>query len=131
MALRRHLPSACTYHPADLYQWTSDVRQVDIDKRIFPEGAFDYVVLLGVLEYLAKPQLAFHFAKCCASAMVISYCYPITPDIRTRELSGWVNAFSPDELRYFAQENGWKITQSETFRRSAQTHQMLHVFAST
>jgi hypothetical protein len=127
MALRRHLPPDCTYHPADLYQWTSDVRQADIDERIFPEGAFDCVVLLGVLEYLTKPQLAFHFAKGCASALVISYCYPLTPDPRPRERVGWVNAFSPDELGNMAADCGWGIVQSETFGRSTVIHQVIHL----
>lgn len=125
MALRQHLPPGCLYRPADLYQWTPQVRHADIDANIFPDGTFDCVVLLGVIEYLTKPQLAFRFAQGCASAMVISYCYPLAPD-HSREQAGWVNAFSSDEFRALAADHGWKICRSETFGRSKGVHQMIH-----
>jgi methyltransferase family protein len=129
MALRRHLPADCAYYSADLYQWTAQVRHVDIDANIFPDGSFDCVVLLGVIEYLARPQLAFRFAQGCASAMVISYCYPLTADPRPRDGAGWVNAFSPEEIGNLAAENGWNITRTETFGRAAETHQVIHALA--
>jgi hypothetical protein len=130
-ALRRYLPVGCTYSPADLYQWTPEVHQADIDTNIFPEGTFGCVVLLGVIEYLQKPELAFRFAKGCASAMVISYCHPLIADPRPRVRVGWVNAFSLDELSNLAAKNGWVLTQSATFQRSAQTHQMIYALSST
>jgi Methyltransferase domain len=126
MSLRRYLPPDCTYHPADLYPWTSGVHHADVDANIFPQGSFDCVVLLGVIEYLTKPWLAFRFAQSSASAMVISYCYPLTAECRSREQAGWVNAFSPDQLSNLAAEYGWAIGKSETFHRSPQTHQMIH-----
>ncbi len=131
MALRRHLPEGCVYRPADLYQWTSDVRAADIDANIFPEGTYDCVALLGVIEYLTKPQLAFGFARRCASAMVISYCYPLTDDLSPRQKVGWVNALSKVELAKLLDQNGWHITQSETFHRSPHTHQMIHALRKT
>jgi hypothetical protein len=130
MALRRHLPPDCTYRPADLYQWTAEVAHADIDANVFPDGRFDCMVILGVFEYLAKPQLAFRFGRERASAMVISYCHPLTADHRSRARAGWVNAFSPDELGNLAADNGWDILHSETYGRSAETHQVIHALGA-
>lgn len=126
MALQRYLPDGCVYCPADLYQWTPAVRHVDIDANVFPDGTFDCVVLLGVIEYLTKPELAFHFGRERASAMVISYCYPVTADHRSRASAGWINAFSPEGLGAQMANNGWDILRSETFGRSVDTHQVIH-----
>ena len=57
MTLRKYLPGGCVYIPADLVKWAPEVRHVDVDAGIFPEGEFDYVILLGVIEYLNRPEL--------------------------------------------------------------------------
>jgi 2-polyprenyl-3-methyl-5-hydroxy-6-metoxy-1,4-benzoquinol methylase len=126
MALRHYLPTGCDYIPADIHQWTPEVRHVDVDANTFPGGMFDCVVLLGVLEYLTKPELAFAFARNRATAMVVSYCHPTKSDLQQRDKAGWINAFSMDDLSNLAAENRWRIARSETFRVSPHTRQMVH-----
>jgi len=126
MALRDYLPDGCCYIPADIHRWTPDVRYVDIDANKFPEGAFDCVVLLGVLEYLMKPEWAFAFARRCATAMVVSYCHPTTSDILSRDVNGWINAFSMEDFRKLAAEGRWQVARSETFRVSPHTRQLVY-----
>jgi hypothetical protein len=129
MALRRHLPINCPYVPADLYPWNPEVCHVDIDANIFPTGTFGCVVLLGVIEYLTRPQLAFRFAQGCALTMIISYCHPLTGDREPRRQAGWINAYSQEELGGLVSEYGWRIAHSQTFHRSVQTHQMIHALS--
>jgi hypothetical protein len=126
MALRDYLPDGCSYIPADIHQWTPDVRHVDVDANTFPEGVFDFVVLLGVLEFLTEPELAFAFARRRATAMVVSYCHPTTSDIQSRDINGWVNAFSMDDFCKLAAESRWQIARSETFRVQPRTRQMIY-----
>jgi hypothetical protein len=127
MALRHYLPAGCRYIPADMQQWTPDVRHVDVDADTFPDGTYDCVVLLGVLEYLKRPELAFAFAQRCAPAMVVSYCHPATSDLRWRDEMGWINAFSLEELRELVAESNWRMARSDTFKLSPQTRQLIHL----
>jgi hypothetical protein len=126
MALRHYLPAGCSYIPADIHQWTPEVRHVDVDANTFPEGMFDCVVLLGILEFLTKPELAFAFARNCATAMVVSYCHPATSDLESRQVNGWINAFSMEDFRKLTAESRWQIARSETFRVQPRTRQMIY-----
>jgi hypothetical protein len=126
MALRRYLPAGCSYIPADIHRWTPEVRHVDVDANAFPDGTFDCIVLLGVLEYLTKPELAFAFARSRARTMVVSYCHPTTADFQSRDEVGWLNAFSTEQLAELAAQSRWRIARSETFRASPQTRQMVY-----
>lgn len=126
MALRHYLPAGCSYIPADIYQWTPEVRHVDVDANTFPEGMFDCVVLLGVLEFLRKPELAFAFARSRAMAMVVSYCHPMTSALLSRHVKGWLNAFSMEDFRKLAAESRWQIARSGTFREQPRTRQMIY-----
>jgi hypothetical protein len=126
MALRHYVPAGCSYIPADIYQWAPEVRPVDVDANVFPEGMFDCVVLLGVLEFLTKPELAFAFARNCATAMVVSYCHPATSDLESRQVNGWINAFSMEDFRKLAAESRWQVARSEQFRVQPRTHQMIY-----
>lgn len=126
MALRKYLPKGAAYVPADLHQWTSEVRGVDVDANVFPPDRIDCVIMLGVLEYLTYPENAFRYARSSCSGMIVSYCHPLTPDNSTRAASGWVNAYSVPDLEHLAGAQGWLICSSETFRMSHLTHQMIH-----
>jgi hypothetical protein len=126
MTLRNYLARGCTYIPADLYQWTPEVRRVDVDNDIFPSGKFDFVVLLGVIEYLTKAELVFAFAREHAASMVVSYCHPKGTDAQRGDGLGWVNAFSVEDFRNLLAKSEWRMARSETFRQSAHVHQMIH-----
>jgi hypothetical protein len=127
MALRDHLPAGCSYRPADLYRWSPEVLHADIDADLFPDVAVDCVVLLGVIEYLTQPQLAFRFARSRAAAMVVSYCHPLTPDPVPRARAGWINAFSPQALAELVAGSGWLLARSDSYGKSGEMHQLIHV----
>jgi hypothetical protein len=128
MALRQHLPRSCVYIPADLFTWTSEVRHVDIDADSFPGGEFGCAILLGVIEYLKRPDLVFRFAKAHARSMIVSYCHPRTAaNLLERDKVGWVNAFSMEALASLAARENLHISHSEMFRELASTRQMIHV----
>jgi hypothetical protein len=130
MSLRNYLPTGCIYLPADLFKWNHEVQHVDVDAGIFPYGEFDCVVLLGVIEYLHKPELVFSFAKEHASSMIISYCYPtIGGGIIERRKLGWVSSFSREALAHLVTQGNWRIERSDTFLASELTHQMIHLLA--
>ena len=127
MALAKHLPGGCTYTAADLTEWSEEVRRVDVDADLFPAGEFDCIVLLGVIEYLARPQNVFRYARTTATAMVVSYTHPVgIPALEPRRQSGWINAYSESEFAAIAAEGNWHIARSEIFHLSPITRHIVH-----
>jgi hypothetical protein len=58
--------------------------------------------------------------------MVVSYCHPATSDILSRDVNGWINAFSLDDFRKLVAESRWQIARSEMFRVQPRTRQMIY-----
>ena len=121
--LRAALPEGVAYTGADLNPLEPDYLRLDLDADPMPDGAFDYVVLLGVLEYLHRPEEA--FAKCLqyADTVILSYCFPIDgadATLRWRRKLGWVNDFSERDLYAIAAGNGhylvdWQLYEQQEF----------------
>src|SRR5262245_59334116 len=62
MALARHLPEGCAYQPADVAARDARTIVVDLNTQDIPRAAVadaDIVVMLGVWEYLYKPENVF------------------------------------------------------------------------
>ena len=130
MALGDYLPSGCVYLPADLVQWTPEVRFVDVDASIFPDEPFDVVTMLGVIEYLEAPQNVFRHCRGRANSVVLSYCHPKSEDDTIRQQVGWVNAFSPADLSSLFELSGLSLVRSELYRESAPVRQMLYLLSA-
>jgi SAM-dependent methyltransferase len=62
-SLRGFLPPGCTWIGYDLRPLGTDVLPIDLDAGEFPTGHFDYVVLLGVLDWLSEPRAVLEKAR--------------------------------------------------------------------
>jgi hypothetical protein len=132
MALRNYLPSGCAYTPADLVPWTPEVQWTDADEGIFPPGEFDYVIVLGVIEYLSAPDRVFQFARERSNSMVVSYCHPTEGfDPAHRSGMGWINSFSEKALLELVRGRNWRAVRSELFRQTTATRQTLYELAQS
>ena len=62
------------YQGMDLQPLEPSILPLDLDNDPLPDGVFDFVVTLGVFEYLHHPDLAAQ--KICAAAkqIVVTYC---------------------------------------------------------
>ena len=72
MLLRQHLPEGCTYAGYDFEPISDEVGFVDLDKRQFPEGQWDYIVLLGVLSWIKEQEWTLEAARKVAGKLVIT-----------------------------------------------------------
>jgi hypothetical protein len=129
MALKALLPDGCTYIPADLVQWRSHVHKADIDAGLFPDGEFDYVAVLGVIEYLERPELLFKFARRAAKAMVISYCHNRVAEQPARRPEFWVNDFSDDVFAGMIEASGWKVSRSLDWQPDGWVREIIYELA--
>src|SRR5262249_42701637 len=55
MALNAALKSGCSYVGADVVERAPGALVVDLNRKEFPEGYYDWVTYLGVLEYIHEP----------------------------------------------------------------------------
>jgi hypothetical protein len=108
MALKEYLPATCTYHPADLVQRGSDCQVVDLNKGEFPVGRFDWVTMLGVLEYVFDVEGVLRSCRQAASHLVVDYNSQWLDASDRRRRCGWVNDLSPGTFADLAIRAGWK-----------------------
>ncbi len=119
MELERHLPPTCTYRPADVVARDPRTRIVDLNAGTPAEELFasiDVVVMLGVWEYLYRPDETFVALARAGVTTVCSYCVTdITGDVYERRRSGWVNDLSTAEFLALAASHGYHPTVSLQF----------------
>jgi hypothetical protein len=123
MALRSFLPEACVYLPADVAKRSDDCLVIDLNQQQFPDGDFDVVTFLGVLEYIHDPAWPLRMAAKAAPGLVVSYCTNSSGDTAYRRGLGWVNDFTEAEFEALLAETGWRIESRTDYKRNAKNVQ--------
>jgi hypothetical protein len=111
MALERHLPFATTYQPCDVVGRDARTIVADLNASGPPLDAVraaDLVVMLGVWEYLFKPDGVFRAFAATGKPILCSYCdAALTPDVDRRRSLGWVNDFTLPQFLEIARAQGY------------------------
>jgi hypothetical protein len=104
------------YQGMDLQPLHPSILPLDLDNDPLPDHAFDFVVILGVFEYLHHSDAA--ATKICAAAgqIVISYCCKRDGVIdesflKARHDRGWVNSFTLMEFANLFMAHGFQLTR--------------------
>ncbi len=128
MSLRRFLPSGCRYFPADLPEWSAEVIPVDLEAGEFPSGRYDYVVILGVLEYLANPAAVIAAAADHTGTLIASYGHPGPQStLSQRRNALWINDFNEDDLRILFRSAGWAIRSFHVYKSTPIEREVIYV----
>ncbi len=70
--LRQFLPQGCTWKGYDLRPLRPEVGLLDLDNGGYPDGHFDYVMMLGVLTWLSNPIAVLQRALSSAPFLIAS-----------------------------------------------------------
>lgn len=108
-ALERHLPADVVYVPADVVARTPRTVVVDVNAGEFPEGTYDVVVMLGLLEYVHDVPALLRRAAGAASTLVASYCTVTRWDRERRLEKGWFNDLALSDLLDTLKATGWLV----------------------
>jgi len=127
MTLGSLLLSGCTYTPADVVKRCEGCIVVDLNRREFPEGSYDWVTYLGVLEYVHDVRWALQAAATVASRLLATYCTHIGADVAVRRGMGWVNDFTHNQFVALLADAGWRVDRFLEVKRSASNVQNLYV----
>lgn len=132
-ALRSLIQDRCHYVGADLQPLEPGTIALDLDADPLPDKKYDYIVLLGVFEYLYWPEAAAKKVCEVTDHVVLSYCcVPSEVDLKmitqARRRRGWVNDFSYEQLVAVLASNGFKLTSNTMFESKGEFDQMIMVF---
>ena len=106
--LRPMLPDDCEWFGYDLRPLSPDVVALDLDAGEFPDGNYDYVVLLGVLTWLKRPVDVLKRARQHAPHLIAS-------DRLSRRL--WRTADTSEELEQMLPGTGWSLDKRVVWQR--------------
>jgi hypothetical protein len=113
--LRRYLYEGCKYVPSDYLDRGNGTLVCDLNKGEFPEGRYDYVVTLGVVEYVHDVDWMFSRIYGVGKYYILTYNVIRDEDegdailIQRVNRYGWRNAFSRAELVRKLESAGWKV----------------------
>jgi hypothetical protein len=113
LVLKRYLKTACTYTPSDLHDRGERCVIVDLNKYEFPEGNYDWVTVIGVVEYLKDPRWVLARAARAAPRVIVTYnTTEVVPDLDLRRGAGWICHLSHEEFVSVLREAGFTDIRS-------------------
>ncbi len=125
MALGGLLKPGCTYQPADVIERRPGCFVIDMNRRQFPPGSYDFVTFLGVLEYIHDIGWTLQRAAAAAPRMIVTYCTDTGAGVALRRGMGWVNDLSADAFVSALERNGWTVTRSREVKRGPGNIQLM------
>lgn len=108
MALRQYLPEGCTYAPCDIHDRGEGCIVADLNKSEFPLGNFDYVTLLGVIEYIYSPEYALEKASRQCKVLLLDYSSIGVEYPPNRRNCGWINDYDPGQMVNLLISTHWR-----------------------
>ena len=111
MVLKSYLKIHCTYIPADIYDRGEGCIVVDLNKYEFPDGRYDWVTMIRIIEYLKDPRRVLARAAQAASRIIASYNPTNTArNFRYRRNEGWICHLSEEGFVRIVHQAGFKRT---------------------
>jgi hypothetical protein len=111
---REMVKGRTTFVGSDLQPLDTTSIALDLDHDPLPDTRFDYVVLLGVFEYLHRPEPAAERISNSADHVIVSYCCrraDLAPPavFESRRQRGWVNSFDQAEFIQLFSQHGHEL----------------------
>lgn len=125
MALGKLLKPGCSYQPADVVERCPGCHVVDLNKKEFPPGQYDWVTFLGVLEYVHDIDWPLKRVTASAPNLLVTYCTHIGGEVLTRRRMGWVNDFTQAQFEALLVRNGWRVDRVQEVKRGPTNIQMM------
>ncbi len=125
MTLGTLLKPGCTYQPADVVERRPGCYVVDLNRKEFPPGTYDWITFLGVLEYVHDIDWPLTRAARAAPRMIVTYCSYIGGDLSIRRGMGWVNDYPAPAFQAALERSGWKVEDLREVKRGPTNIQLL------
>jgi hypothetical protein len=126
MALGNVLKPGCSYFPADLVKRGAGCFVVDLNRKQFPPGQYDWVSFLGVLEYVHEINWPLECARKAAPNLLVTYCSYTEGAIALRRGMGWVNDLTAPQFEAALTASGWRILRQRQVKRGPTNIQLMY-----
>lgn len=119
---RAAVAGRCRYLGADLNPLDAETLRLDLETDPLPEGPFDLIVLMGVLEYIHRFDEVAARLRGSGAALLISYCAipgeRVTPEVvSARRERGWVNDLSVAGFRAVFDRAPLRLAVEEPYKQ--------------
>lgn len=115
MKLECYLPYGTHYVPADVVRRDDRTVVLDLNEGPLPAShlaAADLIVMLGVWEYLYRPEVVLAAFAAGGKPILCSYCPTDAGVPLDRRALGWVNDYTLSEFTGLAERNGYQVALS-------------------
>jgi hypothetical protein len=118
---RDEVTARCSFVGADLNPLDSQTLAINLDSDPLPAGEFDFIVLLGVVEYLHNLGAVIEKLRAGAPHLLMSYCCipgdaPADTVVAARRERGWVNDLTVSEFRALFGQAPFTLTAEEPYK---------------
>ena len=113
MALFNKLPIAVKYDPLDLFRLAKATIVADLNDGGFPNGRWDTIVALDILEFLHDVPALLSRSRRAADRLILSYRCHSGGSLAERRIAGYFDDFSEDGLRRMLDAAGWTIVERD------------------
>lgn len=118
MKMEALLPAAIAYLPLDVARRDERTIVVDLNLKRLPQVEADFVLGMGVLEYIFDiPSLLRQLARQVPEGLISYHPFELSPK-RDRLAVGWVNALSSPELIALFRAAGYKSVEVHAYKPS-------------
>ncbi|KQP09391.1 hypothetical protein ASF26_05100 [Methylobacterium sp. Leaf93] len=116
MKIESLLPEGCSYIPADVVKRDERTVVIDLNKQRLPNFGADFVLGLGVLEYLFDmPRVLKQLSRQVPEG-VFSY-HPMDQSPKKDRIAlGWVNSLNEPELMAILKYSGYKTVTPHIYK---------------
>jgi len=126
---RSLIEGRCSYLGTDLQPVAPGVRALNLEQDPLPEGPWDVVAMLGVLEYIHDTDGVLAKLFGAAGKVVMSYCVPREGDVvPARRRRGWVSDLTEEALTARAAAAGFALTGVSPLNSTDDFEQHVFVF---
>jgi len=116
MELKKHLKAHCTYVPSDIHDRGEGCIVADLNNYEFPEGQYDWITLIGVLEYVKDIRWVLTRAHEAASNVLVTYnTLENNPNKWSRRKRGWMSHLVNKDLLKLFRDTGWDSVEKPVF----------------
>lgn len=114
MSLEQHLPSGCEYIPVDLVARDERTIVCDFNHQPLPScPRATHISVLGVLEYVFKPEEFLRCLRAMGLPVILSYCYREFTSRWDRPEMGVANAYDQEQLETLLQRSGFALRRRQ------------------
>lgn len=129
MELQRFLAANCVYVPCDVVPRAPGALAADLNKGEFPAGTYDWITVLGVLEYIHDVGGLLARMAGAAPNAIVTYCLDTAGIAAVRRGMGWVNDYDAASFCALLDRSPWRARDATLLKKGAHNEQVLFVLA--